>query len=170
MLNNLIIKRFKSIFDADIEPGQVTLAMHPDAPRFFAIDNFDQAMHPRLARDAAGLFCEAVLNNSRRPAAFFTTHNPLVLDGLNLSDDRIRLFALDRNSEGHTGIWKVLLSPELLAEGAKGIPLSRLWVMGRLWHRNSVSSSPRSRPAGQKKSPSDIRDVRWTGLTDGWKL
>ncbi|MDM8548925.1 AAA family ATPase [Desulfobacterales bacterium HSG2] len=110
----------------------LALAMHPDAPRFFAIDNFDQAMHPRLARDAAGLFCEAVLSNSRRPAAFFTTHNPLVLDGLDLSDERIRLFALDRNSEGHTGIRRVLLSPELIAEGAKGIPLSRLWVMGRL--------------------------------------
>jgi energy-coupling factor transporter ATP-binding protein EcfA2 len=110
----------------------LTLAMHPDAPRFFAIDNFDQAMHPRLARDAASLFCEAVLNNSRKPFVFFTTHNPLVLDGLDLTDDRIRLFAADRNSEGHTGIRRVLLAPELLAEGAKGIPLSRLWVMGRL--------------------------------------
>ncbi len=52
----------------------LTLAMHPDTPRFFAIDNFDQAMHPRLARDAASLFCDAILNNSRKPVVFFTTH------------------------------------------------------------------------------------------------
>ncbi|MCP4104704.1 MAG: AAA family ATPase [Desulfobacteraceae bacterium] len=110
----------------------LALAMHPKAPRFFAIDNFDQAMHPRLARKTADFFCQAVLKNSRRPIVFFTTHNPLVLDGLDLSDERICLFAVDRNSEGHTKIRKVLLSPDLLAEGAKGIPLSRLWVMGRL--------------------------------------
>jgi hypothetical protein len=33
-----------------------------------------------------------------------TTHNPAVLDGLDLNDDEQRLFVVYRNSEGHTKV------------------------------------------------------------------
>jgi predicted ATPase len=110
----------------------LTLAMHPDAPRIFAVENFDQALHPRLARALARAFCQAILGNSRQPIAFLTTHNPLVLDGINLRDDRVRLFAVARNSKGYTEIRRVTVTEELLEEGKKGLTLSRLWVMGNL--------------------------------------
>lgn len=110
----------------------LTLAMHPDAPRIFAVENFDQALHPRLARALARAFCQAILGNSRQPIAFLTTHNPLVLDGINLRDDRVRLFAVARNSKGYTEIRRVNVTEELLEEGKKGLTLSRLWVMGNL--------------------------------------
>ncbi|OAD19002.1 SMC domain-containing protein [Candidatus Thiomargarita nelsonii] len=80
----------------------LTLAMHPDAPLIFAVENFDQALHPRLARALAKFFCMAIFGNPRQPIAFLTTHNPLVLDGLNLRDERVRLFAIDRDSKGYT--------------------------------------------------------------------
>jgi hypothetical protein len=37
----------------------------------------------------------------------FTAHNPAVLDGLDLTDDEVRLFAVERNSEGHTCVRRV---------------------------------------------------------------
>ena len=61
----------------------------------------------------------------------FTAHNPAVLDGLDLLDDEIRLFAVDRNSNGHTQVTRIQFSEKLLALN-KDYPLSRLWLMGHL--------------------------------------
>ena len=61
-----------------------------------------------------------------------TTHNPLVLDGLNLLDDRIRLFTVDRDSNGASQIHRVRVTPELMARSEAGFSLSELWTMGRL--------------------------------------
>lgn len=105
----------------------LTLALHPDAPHIFSIDNFDQALHPRLARKLTTLFSRLILDQNK--TCFLTTHNPLVLDGLNLKDDRIRLFSIDRNSEGVSILRRIELNEELINED---LPLSQLWVMGRL--------------------------------------
>jgi predicted ATPase len=110
----------------------LTCAMHPRMPNIFAIENFDQALHPHLASATAELFCQAIFDNPRQPTAFLTTHNPLVLDGIDLLDDRIRLFAIGRNHKGHTTIRRVMVTEELLNQGKQGMSLSRLWVMGRL--------------------------------------
>jgi hypothetical protein len=61
-----------------------------------------------------------------------TTHNPLVLDGLDLRNDQIRLFGVERDDIGATRIYRIELSEKLLAEAEQGLSLSRLWVMGRL--------------------------------------
>ena len=104
------------------------LAMHHQTPNMFAIDNFDQALNPRLARKLTKLFCDQVIASNK--TALLTTHNPLVLDGLDLSDDRIRLFAVDRNSNGQTKIKRIIVNEELLKLGQEGHTLSRLWVWG----------------------------------------
>jgi hypothetical protein len=54
-----------------------------------------------------------------------------VLDGLDLDDDEVRLFAVERNSEGHTTVRRITLTPEL-SRLNKEYPLSRLWTMGNL--------------------------------------
>ena len=111
----------------------LTLALHPRAPRLFAIDNFDQAMHPRLARAVTRAFCAQILQASPPRQALITTHNPLVLDGLNLRDDRIRLFAVERDaSSGATRVYRILVSENVLKASQEGLSLSNLWVMGRL--------------------------------------
>jgi predicted ATPase len=110
----------------------LVLALHPRSPRLFAIDNLDQAMHPRLARAATRLFCQQMLKVSPPRQALLTTHNPLVLDGLDLRDDRIRLFAVERNSQGATQVHRVQVSDEVLQATQAGLSLSNLWVMGRL--------------------------------------
>jgi predicted ATPase len=108
----------------------LVLAMHPQSPQFFAIDNFDQAMHPRLARATMRIFSQQLLETQRQ--VLITTHNPLVLDGLDLRDDRIRLFAVERNTFGATKVHRVQVSDEIIEATETGLSLSNLWVMGRL--------------------------------------
>ena len=108
----------------------LALAMHPNSPKMFAIDNFDQAMNPRLARRVATVFCEQAIKNKK--IVFITTHNPHVLDGLNIKDDRIRLFAVNRSLKGFTQLKRITLTDDLLKKGKEGYSLSRLWVMGLL--------------------------------------
>lgn len=104
------------------------LALHPNSPSVFGVDSFDHAMHPRLAQAATRLFCETLMENGK--TAFVTTHNPLVLDGLNLLDDRIRLFTVNKSHKtGHTSLERIQITEQLLD---KGFSLSRLWVEGRL--------------------------------------
>ncbi len=105
----------------------LTLAMHPQGPAIFAVDSFDHALNPHLAKKMTEVFCQEIIKNGK--TAFLTTHSPLVLDGLDITNDDIRLFAVDRNSKGHSQITRITVSPELLAEGQS---LSRLWINGRL--------------------------------------
>lgn len=104
------------------------LAMHEKTPDIFAVDNFNQAMNPRLARATTRLFCDLV--KSKNKTAFITTHNPLVLDGLKLSDPAVRLFTVERSKkDGTAQIQRIEVSDELIALDQ---PLSRLWISGRL--------------------------------------
>ena len=105
----------------------LALAMHDKAPKMFAIDSFDHAMNPRLARRVTEVFCNKIVESGK--TVFMTTHNPLVLDGLNLSDDNIRLFTTERNVNGYVEVRRIKVSEELLKMNQ---PLSRLWINGAL--------------------------------------
>ena len=108
------------------------LAAHPGVPSFFAIDNFDHGINPRLARALMKKFCKWVVDAPVQRQALLTTHNPLILDGLDLTDDRIRLFAVDRTTKGHTVVKRVVVDKRLLKKAKEGWNLSRLWVMGMI--------------------------------------
>ena len=105
----------------------LTLAMHPDVPGMFAIDSFDHALNPRLAKRITEIFSQLIIESGK--TVFMTTHNPLVLDGLNLADDRIRLFAINKNKHGYAELNRIQISQELLETGQS---LSRLWINGLL--------------------------------------
>ena len=103
------------------------LAMHPDTPKMFAIDSFDHALNPRLAKKVMEVFSQLILDSGK--TVFLTTHNPLVLDGLDIGNDQVRLFTVGRNKAGHAELNRIQVSEELLKSGQ---PLSRLWINGRL--------------------------------------
>lgn len=104
------------------------LALHPKSPSVFSIDNFDQAMHPQLARAVMRRISEIILKQSK--TVFLTTHNPLVLDGLDLRNDDIRLFTVNRSSKnGNVFIDRICVSDELVNEK---LSLSQLWTSGRI--------------------------------------
>jgi len=106
------------------------LAAHPDSPRLLAIDNFDATLNPRLVRSLASKMVEWVLDRERQ--MLITCHNPLVLDGLPLQDERVRLFAVDRSYGGMTVIRRVVVDEALMAKAKEGWSFSRLWILGHL--------------------------------------
>jgi len=74
-------------------------------PPFFAIDNIDTSLNPALCR---ALTVELVnLAKKSDKQVILTTHNPAVLDGLNLDDDEQRLFVVSRNMDGETQIERI---------------------------------------------------------------
>lgn len=109
-----------------------TLALSPSSPAFLAIDNLDQALNPRLVRELGRLLCEWVTQRDKQQL-IFTVHNPAVIDGLDLEDERIRLFAVDRDNTGHSQARRVHLTQELMDLARQNDwPLSRLWMMGHI--------------------------------------
>ena len=109
------------------------LALLPNAPKCSAIDNLDHALNPRLLTKLIESMCHWIITNPVPRQLLFTAHNPAVLDGLPLDNDKIRLFAVDRNSNGHTVVNEVKITDQLRdLNKQKGWPLSHLWVMGHL--------------------------------------
>ncbi|MDP2317001.1 MAG: AAA family ATPase [Pseudomonadota bacterium] len=82
-----------------------TLLLSPDTPRFFAIDNADASLNPLLcARMVADI---AALARDNDKQVLLTTHNPALLDGLDLADDEQRLLVCERDLDGHTQFRRV---------------------------------------------------------------
>ncbi len=108
------------------------LSGHKASPAFCAVDNADHGLNPRLARSLMERLCQWYLDASEPRQILLTTHNPLVLDGLLLQDDRVRLFTVSRTSSGRTSVRRVVVDNSLLEKAKQGWSLSRLWVMGHL--------------------------------------
>ena len=108
------------------------IAGHEASPSLCAVDNADHGLNPRLARSLMERMCEWYLDADKPRQILLTTHNPLILDGLPLRDDRVRLFTVSRTSSGRTSIRPVCLDENLLQKAEQGWSLSRLWVMGHL--------------------------------------
>lgn len=109
----------------------MVLAAHSQSPRVFAVDNFDQALNPRTARELTRTFVGYALEAGRQ--VLLTTHNPLVLDGLDLGDDRVRLFTVGRDRNGHTKVKRVPVKDFAALKKKHGEhAVSRLWVEGLL--------------------------------------
>ena len=109
----------------------LVLAAHSQSPAVFAVDNFDQALNPRTARALTSTFVQHTLAAGRQ--ALLTTHNPQALDGLDLADDRIRLFTVGRDPRGHTRVKRVpVRNLTALKQQFGEHAVSRLWVEGRL--------------------------------------
>jgi hypothetical protein len=101
---------------------------HPRAPRTFAVENIDHALHPRLARKLVEVMAAQAKENDRQ--VLLTTHNPLVLDALDLRDDEVRLFTVDRDRHGHTIIRRLPFTNALDKARESGLTLSQMWTRG----------------------------------------
>ena len=103
----------------------LSLFISKNTPMFFGIDNIETALNPKLCRDLIKKLSEIAIKNGKQ--VVITTHNPAILDGLNLHDDRQRLFVVKRNDEGHTKIERIKLKPAINGEQLK---LSEMWMRG----------------------------------------
>ncbi len=95
-------------------------------PGFFAIDNIDASLNPKLCwhltKELVGL------GKKFQKQAIVTTHNPAILDGLNLDDPEQKLFVVFRNKLGHTKV-KQIEKPKM-AEGQEPVRLSEAFLRG----------------------------------------
>lgn len=106
----------------------LALMIHPGAPKVFGIDNIETALNPQLCRDLMKQLAELAKAHDRQ--ALITTHNPAILDGMNLHDDDQRLFVVERNEEGHTKTRRIRQKPDTGEEPR--LKLSELWMRGYL--------------------------------------
>lgn len=74
-------------------------------PKVFGIDNIDNALNPKLCKDLLKSFVKLCRANDKQ--VLLTTHNPAILDGMNLNDPDQRLFVVFRNLEGVTKIKRI---------------------------------------------------------------
>jgi AAA15 family ATPase/GTPase len=103
-----------------------TLFISDITPKFFAIDNIDASLNPRLCRRLIEELVELAKKNDKQ--VILTTHNPAVLDGLDLDDDEQRLFAIYRSQLGHTKAIRILKPKPL--EGQEPVSLSEAFLRG----------------------------------------
>ncbi len=103
-----------------------TLFISPYTPSFFAIDNIDNALNPKLCSELTLQL--AVLAKQHNKQVILTTHNPAILDGLNLADDDQRLFTIYRNADGHTIAKRI--KPPKEVKGIEKVRLSEAYIRG----------------------------------------
>lgn len=77
-----------------------TLVCSNGTPQMFAIENIETALNPRLCEVVVKRLYELAKKYDKQ--IILTTHNPAVLDALNLDDPEQSLIVVRRNSEGHT--------------------------------------------------------------------
>ena len=107
----------------------LSLLMSDKTPSFFAIDNIDTGLNPRLCRHLMKMIAEIASDYGKQ--IVITTHNPAFLDGMNLRDDSQRLFVVSRSDEGYTRVNRVKTKPTL-KDGEKRMKLSEMWMNGLL--------------------------------------
>jgi predicted ATP-dependent endonuclease of OLD family len=106
----------------------LSLFMSEHTPKFFAIDNLDNGLNPKLCMYLCKTLCQ--LSEKYGKQAIITTHNPAVLDGLDLKSDEERLFVVFRNLEGRTRVRRIV--PKDLPAPSDGPPvrLSEAFLRG----------------------------------------
>lgn len=100
----------------------LTLFNSKDTPSFFSIDNIETALNPRLCTELTSRLIDTAKEKNKQ--VILTTHSPFVLDGLDLSEDEVRLFVARRDIDGHTRIERVIYRED------RNMPLSELWMSG----------------------------------------
>ncbi len=106
----------------------LTLFISHATPAFFAIDNVDASLNPKLVTTMIEQLVELAAKHDKQ--VIFTTHNPAVLDGLDLADSEQRLFVTERGKDGATRLRRVEAPKPL--DGDAPVPLSEAFVRGYL--------------------------------------
>jgi predicted ATPase len=103
-----------------------SLFISENTPKFFAIDNIDASLNPKLCSQLMKELVELAKKYNKQ--VIFTTHNPAILDGLNLDDEEQKLLVIYRNKLGHTKA-RYVDKPEPL-EGQEPVKLSEAFLRG----------------------------------------
>lgn len=98
-------------------------------PSIFAIDNIDASLNPALCEKLLRELVRLAKKNDKQ--VLLTTHNPAVLDGLNLHDDEQRLFVVSRGRAGETRVRRIQMKPQN-PDKERPVRLSEMFLRGSL--------------------------------------
>lgn len=103
-------------------------------PDFFAVDNIDASLNPKLCQKLIEIL--SVRAKEKHKQAILTTHNPAILDGIDIFNDEHRLFVIERNKDGYTQCRRIG-PPEGVTRqewGSQyfGMKLSEIWMAGAI--------------------------------------
>lgn len=133
---------FNKLFAYDVSEGILyvlflfVLILHEKAPSFFALDNLDSALNPAMTT-AMLLEATNLIKTMPDKQMIFTTHNPSMLNAIDLFDEDQRLFVVERDKDDGSTIVRRInpaghMDREKWRELAKGRALSELWVSGAM--------------------------------------
>ncbi len=105
-----------------------TLLMSNETPSFFAVDNIDNGLNPKLCAELIRNISN--LSKEHKKQVILTTHNPAILDGLDLYDNEQRLFTIYRNGDGHTKVRRII--PKPVVKGIETVRNSEAYIRGYL--------------------------------------
>ena len=108
----------------------IALIVSKDTPEIFAIDNIETSLNPKLCTKLMKLIAD--LSEKYNKQVFLTTHNPAILDGLNIKDTKQKLFVVSRNNKGHTTIKNIPDKKEFKSIDGNAIKLSEAFLRGYL--------------------------------------
>ena len=106
----------------------ISLFISDKTPSFFAIDNIEASLNPKLCTKLVKSISE--LSKKYDKQVLLTTHSASALDGLDLNDEEQKLFLVYRNKLGHTIVNEVKKPKPL--EGQETIKLSEAFLRGYL--------------------------------------
>ena len=107
----------------------ISLIVSEATPKIFAIDNLDSALNPKLCTKLMKYIYILACKYDKQ--VFLTTHNPALLDGINLNDDQQKLFVVSRAKKGGQTRVKALSADKKPVDSeGKPLPLSEAMLRG----------------------------------------
>lgn len=109
----------------------LVLTLSEKGPKVFSVDNIDSALNPRLVKALLKLLQGWIEDIIPEKQMFCTAHNPVVLDSFDFTDERVRLFVVNRDTDGLTDVKQIRITEKLVdLSQKKHMPLSQLWIDG----------------------------------------
>lgn len=108
----------------------ITLVVAKETPKAFAIDNIDASLNPKLCTKLILLLTDLAKKYDKQ--IFLTTHNPAILDGIDLNNDEQKLFVVSRNKSGHTRAKEITIENKPKSSNDEPIKLSEAFLRGYL--------------------------------------
>ena len=108
----------------------ITLIVAKETPKAFAIDNIDASLNPKLCTKLMTILTELAKKYDKQ--IFLTTHNPAILDGINLNDKDEKIFVASRNELGHTQLKILTVDDYPIDEDGERLHLSEAFLRGYL--------------------------------------
>jgi predicted ATPase len=108
----------------------IALMVSKYTPKIFAIDNIDTSLNPKLCTKLIKVLINLAKKYDKQ--VFVTTHNPAILDGINLGDDEQRLLVVSRNKLGHTNFKRIELADKPRSSNNEDLKLSEAFLRGYL--------------------------------------